>query len=299
VIDPEFPGRYLLGIECDGANYHRARTARDRDKLRAGVLRDLGWKLHRIWSSDWWSDPEREVENVISAIERARSEPDDLPDESNHPPEGGIREMFASSPAPAESEIITPQADGRRQIYEPLSVGATLGTQADFYEPSTTPAVRKRLIDVVDAEGPISLMLATRRVAASWGLTRTGSRIQDRVRRVVRGSGIHVESSDSDTFLWPAGINPVEYTGFRVPADNAEESRAVQDIPVEELANALLYLLEDHRGAPSDELIRETARLFGFQRLGRIVETRIQQGVIVLAGRGRVRMDGDTVILVE
>ena len=89
--------------------------------------------------------------------------------------------MFASSPAPAESEIVTPQADGRRQSYEPFSVNVPLGTQADFYEPSTTPAVRERLIDVVDAEGPISLMLATRRVAASWGLTRAGSRIQDRV----------------------------------------------------------------------------------------------------------------------
>jgi hypothetical protein len=57
--------------------------------------------------------------------------------------------------------------------------------------------------------------------------------------------------------------------------------------------------LEDHRSAPSEELIRETARLFRFQRLGRIVETRIQRGVIVLAGRGRVRMEGDTVILIE
>jgi hypothetical protein len=84
-----------------------------------------------------------------------------------------------------------------------------------------------------------------------------------------------------------------------VPAGNAGETRAVQDLPVEELANALLYLLEDHRSAPSEELIRETARLFGFQRLGRIVVTRIQRGIIVLAERGRIRMEGDAVILIE
>ena len=297
VVDPESPGRYLLGIECDGANYHRARTARDRDKLRAGVLRDLGWKLHRIWSSDWWTDPKREMERLVGAIERVRNEPDDVPDESNGQPGGRIQEMFASSPTPVESGIVTPQSDGMRQVYEPFSVGAPLGTQADFYELSATPAIRTRLIEVVEAEGPISLVLATKRVAASWGLTRAGSRIQDRVRQLVRGSGIHVESSDSGTFLWPARIKSDEYTCFRVPDDDAGEVRAVQDIPVEELANALLYLLEDHRSAPADELIRETARLFGFQRLGHIVERRIQRGIIMLAGRGRIRTEGDAVVL--
>lgn len=52
VVDPEAPGCYLLDIECDGANYHRAKTAHDRDKLRDGILRDLGWELHRIRSTD-------------------------------------------------------------------------------------------------------------------------------------------------------------------------------------------------------------------------------------------------------
>jgi hypothetical protein len=107
VVDPDSPGRYLLGIECDGANYHRARTARDRDKLRAGVLRDLGWKLHRIWSSDWWSDPGREVEKCISAIERARNELDDLPDTELDPnAETRDREMFAASPATFECQVV-------------------------------------------------------------------------------------------------------------------------------------------------------------------------------------------------
>ncbi len=73
VVDPDAPGRYLLGIECDGANYHSAKTARDRDKLREGVLRGLGWQLHRIWSTDWWTDPAKELERVEAALARARS----------------------------------------------------------------------------------------------------------------------------------------------------------------------------------------------------------------------------------
>ena len=57
IRDQESHGRYILGIECDGAMYHSARSARDRDRLRESVLEDLGWKLHRIWSTDWFKKP--------------------------------------------------------------------------------------------------------------------------------------------------------------------------------------------------------------------------------------------------
>jgi REase_MTES_1575/AAA domain len=46
---PERPGRFVLAIECDGASYHSAPTARDRDRLRQQHLEALGWKFHRIW----------------------------------------------------------------------------------------------------------------------------------------------------------------------------------------------------------------------------------------------------------
>jgi very-short-patch-repair endonuclease len=70
VVHPNEPGRYLLGIECDGASYHSLPTARDRDRLRQIVLEGLGWTLHRVWSTDWWTDPEREIEKVEAAINR-------------------------------------------------------------------------------------------------------------------------------------------------------------------------------------------------------------------------------------
>ena len=54
VVHPDMPGRYLVGVECDGATYHRAATARDRDRLREMVLRDLGWRIRRVWSTEWW-----------------------------------------------------------------------------------------------------------------------------------------------------------------------------------------------------------------------------------------------------
>ena len=69
VIDPQCPGRYLLGVECDGATYHRAATARDRDKLRQLILEGLGWELYRIWSTDWWHDAEAETAKLVSHLD--------------------------------------------------------------------------------------------------------------------------------------------------------------------------------------------------------------------------------------
>jgi very-short-patch-repair endonuclease len=70
VVDPNRPGRYVLGIECDGATYHSARSARDRDRLRQEVLQNLGWQIHRIWSTDWFRDPRGETARLVRRIEK-------------------------------------------------------------------------------------------------------------------------------------------------------------------------------------------------------------------------------------
>jgi very-short-patch-repair endonuclease len=70
ILDSTNPGRYILGIECDGAMYHRAATARDRDKLRQVILEGLGWTLYRIWSTDWWHDSEKEMQKLLLFISK-------------------------------------------------------------------------------------------------------------------------------------------------------------------------------------------------------------------------------------
>lgn len=72
VKHPDYPGRYLLAIECDGASYHSSRSARDRDRLRQSVLEGLGWRFHRIWSTDWFNNRQREIDRAIKAIEAAK-----------------------------------------------------------------------------------------------------------------------------------------------------------------------------------------------------------------------------------
>jgi hypothetical protein len=73
VRHPDLPGRFILGIECDGATYHSSKVARDRDRLRQTVLERLGWTIHRVWSTDWFRDPEGEFQALIRKIEVMRS----------------------------------------------------------------------------------------------------------------------------------------------------------------------------------------------------------------------------------
>lgn len=68
IVHPDKPGDYLVGVECDGATYHSAATARDRDKVRSAILQGLGWKLLRLWSTEWWIDKEGALERLDSAI---------------------------------------------------------------------------------------------------------------------------------------------------------------------------------------------------------------------------------------
>lgn len=66
--DPLQKEDFILAIECDGASYHSSKSARDRDVLRQNILESLGWKIHRIWSKDWFQSPENEIQKIIDLI---------------------------------------------------------------------------------------------------------------------------------------------------------------------------------------------------------------------------------------
>jgi very-short-patch-repair endonuclease len=63
--------RYALGVECDGATFHSSWTARSHDIWRQRVLESCGWKIHRVWSTDWWRDHSTQVAALIHAAQHA------------------------------------------------------------------------------------------------------------------------------------------------------------------------------------------------------------------------------------
>ena len=286
VVDPALPGRFLLGVECDGANYHRAKTARDRDKLREGILRDLGWKLHRIWSTDWWADPDREIAKLEAALEQAKTAPKEL--QSTESPVSGAAPGQAVDGSPSTPDLPRARPADTIERYRPLHLGRLAGSQAEFYEGSSNERIKSQILAVVTHDGPVSLALVARWVAAHWGFERVRQPALERIRSLIPRGSITIRVSGGGEFLWLREIDPDQYASFRIPSSDGDGARATEDLPIEELANAALYVVREHVGAPVEEVVREVARLFAFQRTGRVVEERITSGLEMLIERGKV-----------
>jgi len=62
-------GCYVLGIECDGKLYHSSKSARERDYHRQKYLESRGWRIHRIWSTNWWKNPVNEINKIGTIVD--------------------------------------------------------------------------------------------------------------------------------------------------------------------------------------------------------------------------------------
>jgi very-short-patch-repair endonuclease len=71
VKHPNEPGRFVLAIEADGASYHSTETVRDRDRIRQSHLERLGWRFHRIWSTEWFRNKETEIQLALTAFKES------------------------------------------------------------------------------------------------------------------------------------------------------------------------------------------------------------------------------------
>ena len=329
VVDPKNPGRYLLGVECDGASYHSSRCARDRDRLRELVLNGLGWQLHRIWSTDFWHDPQRELDRVEEALSKAQAGgqhhssagawSDLSPDNGADAPSPGgpsagaaaspsakqggpTREpLFASGPGARLSSPTSPltiQAESAELPGEPypeIVAHRLLGSKESFYEKSKTRVIKDRIMAVLAREAPIHQQLLARRVLACFDLKRVTQKSLGRIMQLARGAGVQVRGDH----VWKQDQDPEQHDTFRRQGDDPDQQRKAQEIPPEEAAAAALHMLRQNIALPMDELVSGAARLLGFNRTGQQVQSCIEDGVLLLARRGKCKRDGERVEVCE
>ncbi len=69
IVHPKDPSKYILGVECDGAMFHSGKSVRERDVMRQKFLERRGWNINRIWSRNWWRNPDREVQKIKEKID--------------------------------------------------------------------------------------------------------------------------------------------------------------------------------------------------------------------------------------
>ena len=280
IVDPEQPGRYLMGIECDGANYHSARWSRDRDRLRQEVLESRGWTIYRIWSTDWFKDPESECRRVLAAIEKVRrartlpAEPEAEPEPEPEPePAATDSEAAAEVRADEQPHDDQPAAESREVPYACADFEVPREREPHELTVAQMADVVERILDV---EGPVHEDEVARRVTSLWGMARTGKRIQEAVRRGLAATAEAGIAIADDGYWDLAGRCP---SVVRDRSKAPSSTREPDALPPAEVAFAVRVVLEESVAAELEEVVRLVCRKFGFQRssdaLRRVVEGQI------------------------
>lgn len=277
VVDPRAPGRYLLGIECDGATYHSAATARDRDRLRHLILEGLGWELHRIWSTDWWRNPNEPMQKILARLEHLLSTE---PSKEVEPEEVGAESEASLEPefveAAAYAKMVQPEPTPEQKLPQYQSVEIAGGHPDHFYDPASRMILAGQLSHVINMEGPIADSVLFRRVARAWGLARTGNRIEELLRSLLPAMAVRTFEVEGDAvFYWPEFSQPAQWQEFRVSGGANDSRRQLSEICSEELANLAIFILSEHGATSISELARTICRLQGIARTSADAEARI------------------------
>jgi very-short-patch-repair endonuclease len=294
VVDPRAPGRYLVGIECDGASYHSGATARDRDRLRQHVLEGLGWRIHRIWSTDWWMNAEGEIESLSIRLHTLLEEetPDhmqpDAPAADELTRSDELQEAATDGEAAEDSVVLDettlPATDSRPlRVFAPASLPS--GDPVQFYEFGSATTLMQHLELVVEAEGPIPEMVLFRRVARAWGLERTGSRIVERLKNLIPRD-LRRTDEGGNTFYWPKDARPTNWSDCRVCDHHEASRRHTDEVCLEELSGLALHVLKHAGESPRADIARAVCRLLGMARTPAESEARVNAAVDRLVSLG-------------
>lgn len=291
VVDPRRPGRYLLGIECDGRSYHSASWARDRDRLRQQVLEGLGWCLHRVWSTDWFRNPDRELRKIAKSLERARASGAEGGGEG---PGGRGRATAADEEAEGEPFRREASEDRHRHLTaEPYRCAhlSRLRGEPRGRELHTCSAewIAPGAVAVVEVESPVHEGEVVRRIVNAAGYQRAGSRLQEAVLRGIAYAARRSAIERRGDFLWANGEHELS---VRNRGALPQAARSMDRIAPEEIEAAVLQVVEAAVGIDTDEAAVEVARLFGFARttegmrepIVRAISRLIERGVVAGAG---------------
>lgn len=255
VKHPTLSGIYVLGIECDGAAYHSARTARERDRLRQDVLENMGWKIYRIWSTDWIKDSITEGQNLINAISDAIS---------NY----GILDFQAAEKENTENnDFITLNnrtIDLEQQI-NPYQFDPYIETNFSNLPRNSYGYVELTdcVIEAVKNEYPLHYELLCQKIAPLYG----NQKATIKIRREV------------DFALSTLGDNIYKRGDFLYPSKDAKiivkmpNSRNINHIAVEEISEAMIKIIVHCFGTNREGLLTETRKVYGFKSSGQNINT--------------------------
>ena len=251
---PIHGGQFAIGIECDGATYHSSRTARERDRLRQTILEDMGWVVYRIWSTDWIKDQRTEEQKLVAAIERA------------------LGQAVETKSLNESVDISVDQVSDMLVIEEPIEMpvvsqkdyGFVEYRQANIWGYSWDTSIEEIIKKVIEIEQPIHFEELCRRVAPKYGNEKATSKIRNLVQKAFNSDLSGIVKLDNN-FVTLADFDNLR---VRIPNRYNDYVRPIIYISDEELALAMATIVQHSFGIDPEGLFVETAREFGFKRMG-------------------------------
>jgi very-short-patch-repair endonuclease len=293
VVAPDNPERFLLGVECDGATYHSAASARDRDRLRQEILENLGWSIHRVWSPDWVMSRKTEIQKLHDAIERGIEKTRKKDDRKN----------LYDTPPPI---VINMTKDWKEENEEHLP------PEVVFYEEAriaphpllgtefSDSANQRRLIDflsrLIVLEGPIHKEVAGKRLMEAYRISRRGSRVDMAINDAIRRGSKSGKFREMRDFLYPVSVSRAEKV--RTPRlEAAGTRRKGEHISIDEIQLAMELVMRRAHSIDRERLKARVAHIFGFIRTGNHINDRFEEALSEGVDEGKFSVDGDVVTL--
>lgn len=279
---PDKPGAYLAGVECDGATYHRSTVARDRDKTRQVVLENLGWKILRVWSPDWWYDAKSAVatldQQLCELLEQSRCKVSAaaVPASESAPVAPEILDSTKTSAEFAHNSQLSlakSAANNESNVFfARVKLSDAVGNQDRFFDSSYDEDLKQMALEVLKSESPVRDDVLAKKIARAHGFARTGANIRNRIFELL----VEVVATDESTgrFLW-TGDEPQTMVDFR-PAQTEEDQRSVDEISITELAG---FVHKSRDLLAEDDPAVMIARSIGISRLTQSSRERIEEAI--------------------
>ena len=282
VADPERPGRDRLGLLFDNLASHLGRPARDRDRLRPGVLESLGWKILRVWSIDWVRDPAGARKRLLAAL--SRTDPIGTPE----PTRGSI------SIPPIPDEVPPPVVE---MIESPPYRFAEVPGELDL---ASAPLLTllARLVAVVTVESPVHREEAFWRIAEGAGAKRLGRKAQAAIEAALDHAVKNGKLVVREEFLWIPAMDPSN-PPIRDRSTLPPDSRRPEFVAPDEYEAAVIAIVAEALGMPPADVPSAVARRLGFSRLNDDLRLRVEGALEQLIIAGRLTERGGHVVVVQ
>lgn len=286
IVDKDNLSRYRLGIICDGENYRRAKMVRDREIVQNSVLKMLGWKILKIWTLDWWENPG----TVLATIEEAliAKETDIVDIEVITPQENIKTESETTEDISSPTELV----ENNISSYRISALMPSPYSSEEFFYPGHRAVILNQIKEIMEIEAPVSKSLLGKRVLAAWGISRLGQRLDSYLNELLLSGTYYVSHVEDLSFYWLNEEQYLEYDFFRTGLRDAV------DLPPEEVANAMKYILTDEISLPTTDLSRLSAQLLGFARGGSNVDAAMHRGIVKAMDKGYLKVENGRAVII-